>query len=57
MFKQLSNLAGDEIYLLVSLLIFVAFFIGATIVLFRMKKTHINYMSQIPLESENQTNA
>lgn len=57
MFKQINNLAGDEIYLLISLLIFVAFFIGATIMLFKMKKTHTAYMSELPIESENQTNA
>lgn len=56
MFKQISNLAGDEVYLLISLLIFVAFFIGATIMLLRMKKTHTKYMSGLPMENENQTN-
>lgn len=57
MFKQISNLAGDEIYLLISLLIFVSFFIVATIMLFKMKKTHITYMSELPIESENETSA
>lgn len=52
MFKQINNLAGDEIYMLISLMIFVIFFIAATIALFRMPKTHINYMSDIPLENE-----
>ncbi|ADY50951.1 hypothetical protein Pedsa_0369 [Pseudopedobacter saltans DSM 12145] len=57
MFKQISNLAGNEIYLLVSLLIFIVFFIIATFMLFRMKKTHIAYMSELPVENDNQTNA
>ena len=56
MFKQISNLAGDEVYLLISLLIFIAFFIGATIMLIKMKKNHTTYMSALPMESENQTN-
>mgnify|MGYP003297141568 CR=1 FL=1 len=54
MFKQfVNNLHGDEVYMLLSLLIFFAFFIGATIALIRMKKSHISYMEKIPLESEN----
>ncbi len=52
MFKQINNLAGDEIYMLISLMIFVAFFVLATIALFKMPKTHINYMSDIPLDGE-----
>ncbi len=56
MFKQISNLAGDEVYLLISLLIFIAFFIGATIMLIKMKKNHTTYMSGLPMESENQIN-
>lgn len=57
MFKQINNLAGDEIYLLVSLLIFVAFFTVAAIMLFMMKKNYTTYMSELPFESDNQTNA
>lgn len=52
MFKQINNLAGDEIYMLISLIIFVAFFVLATIALFKMPKKHINYMSDIPLDGE-----
>lgn len=54
MFKQFINtLQGDEIYMLLSLFIFFAFFIGATVVLFKMKKSHLEYMSDIPLGQEN----
>jgi len=50
MFKQLNDLNGNEFFMLLSLFIFFAFFIGATIYLLRMKKNHISYMSNIPLE-------
>lgn len=50
MFKQLNNLNGNEFFMLLSLFIFFSFFIGATIYLLRMKKAHINYMSNIPLD-------
>ncbi len=50
MFKQLNNLGGNEFFMLLSLFIFFTFFIGATIFLLRMKKTHISYMSNIPLD-------
>lgn len=51
MFKQINNLEGNEVYMLLSLFIFFAFFIGATIFMLRMKKNHISYMSNIPLEN------
>lgn len=54
MFKQfIHSLQGDEIYMLLSLFIFLAFFIGATIAMLRMKKSHLEYMSDIPLNQEN----
>jgi hypothetical protein len=54
MFKQfVHSLQGDEIYMLLSLSIFFAFFIGATIAMLRMKKSHLDYMSDIPLNEEN----
>ncbi len=59
MFKQfIQSLHGDEVYMLLSLMIFFAFFIGATIAMMRMKKSHLDYMSDIPLktESEEKTN-
>lgn len=54
MFKQfIHSLRGDEVYMLLSLFIFLAFFIGATIAMLRMKKSHLEYMSDIPLNQEN----
>ncbi|MEO5911227.1 MAG: hypothetical protein ABIP95_10090 [Pelobium sp.] len=52
MFKQfIQSLHGDEVYMLLSLMIFFLFFIAATVALIRMKKSHIEYMSDIPLKS------
>ena len=50
MFKQITNLNGDESYLLFSLIMFMVFFIVVTIVLVKMNKTHIDYMSDMPIE-------
>jgi cbb3-type cytochrome oxidase subunit 3 len=56
MFKQFINtLQGDEVFMLISLMIFLLFFIGATLALIKMKKNHINYMSNIPLEDKTET--
>ncbi|MFC5283913.1 hypothetical protein [Pedobacter alpinus] len=55
MFKQfVKTLQGDEVFMLISLLIFVLFFIGATIALIRMKKSYTEYMADIPLNDENE---
>jgi hypothetical protein len=50
MFKQITNLNGDEGYLLFSLVMFMVFFIVVTIVLIKMKKPFIDYMSEMPME-------
>lgn len=50
MFKQITNLNGDESYLLFSLIMFMVFFIVVTIVLVKMNKAHIDYMSDMPIE-------
>ena len=47
---HLESIAGVEIYPIISLLIFVLFFIGLLVyVFFMVKKPHIKYMSEIPL--------
>jgi len=57
MFKQFINtLQGDEVFMLISLMIFFLFFIGATVALIKMKKKHIDYMSHIPFEEPIETN-
>ena len=53
MFKQFINtLQGDEVFMLISLSIFFLFFLGATIALIKMKKNHLDYMSNIPFENQ-----
>ncbi|MGZ3891225.1 MAG: hypothetical protein ACXVI9_12045 [Mucilaginibacter sp.] len=50
MFKQFTeNISGNQVYLLFSLFIFLVFFILVTVLLLRMRKQHIDYMSDIPL--------
>ncbi len=52
MFKQISNLHGDEIYLMVSLWIFLIFFTTVIVMLLTMRKDFTSYMEQIPLDEE-----
>ena len=50
MFKQFTeNISGNQVYLLLSLFIFLIFFIVVTVLLLRLRKQHIDYMSDIPL--------
>jgi cbb3-type cytochrome oxidase subunit 3 len=50
MFKQFTeNVSGTQVYLLFSLAIFLVFFIVVTIVLIRLKKNHVDHMSDLPL--------
>lgn len=55
MFKQIKDLAGGENYLIISLLIFMIFFILVTVYLIKLNKNYINQMSQMPI-SESQSN-
>ncbi len=51
MFKQFTeNITGNQVYLLSALLIFLTFFIVVTILLIRLQKQHVIYMSDLPLE-------
>lgn len=52
MFKQITDLGGNEWYLIISLWIFFVFFILVAVLLFRMRKPYTEYMSQLPLEEE-----
>ncbi|MCJ8208965.1 hypothetical protein MUY27_04540 [Mucilaginibacter sp. RS28] len=50
MFKQFTeNISGNQFYLLFSLSLFLVFFIVVTILLFKMKKDHVDSMSDMPL--------
>lgn len=46
----LTEIAGIEIYPIISLLIFSIFFLGLFVYVFTMKKKHSEYMGMIPLE-------
>ncbi len=51
MFKQFTeNINGNQAYLLFSLSIFFVFFIVVTILLVRLRKTHVEHMGELPLE-------
>ncbi|HYK77253.1 MAG TPA: hypothetical protein VEV16_09770 [Daejeonella sp.] len=50
MFKQfVDKAAGVEMYLIVSLVIFLVFFILVGLLLIKMNKKHIQYMSALPI--------
>jgi cytochrome c oxidase cbb3-type subunit 3 len=51
----LETISGIEIYPLISLFIFVLFFIGLTILIIRMDKKYISEMSLMPLEDKPKT--
>lgn len=50
MFKQIQDLSGGEIYLIISLFMFMVFFIGVAVYLFRLSKKHVSKMSNLPIE-------
>ncbi len=53
MFRQfIDKASGSEIYLITSLGIFLMFFIIVTVMLIRMNKKHISYMSELPLNDD-----
>jgi len=57
MFKQfIQNFADSRIYLISSLWLFLIFFILVAIMLFRMNKKYIEYMSNLPLEEDKEFN-
>lgn len=57
MFKQITSLNGDEMYLITSLWIFIVFFAIVGVMLFFMNKDYIQYMKDIPFdESDKETN-
>lgn len=53
MYKEiLQSIEGVEIYPIISLIVFVVFFIVVTIWLIRMDKNYINEMKQLPLTKD-----
>ena len=58
MFKQfIQNFADSRIYLITSLWLFLIFFILVAIMLFRMNKKHVEYMSNLPLKDDEDADA
>lgn len=56
MFKQfISNFTDSQFYLITSLWIFLAFFVVVSVLLYKMNKKHIEYMSKIPLTDSDKT--
>jgi cbb3-type cytochrome oxidase subunit 3 len=56
MFNQLiQNFADSQVYLISSLWLFLIFFILVAVMLTRMNKKHVKYMSELPLQ-ENEKN-
>lgn len=54
MFKEvLQSIEGIGIYTIVSMIIFMLFFIGMTIWLFKVDKKYIKTMSELPLKEDN----
>ena len=53
MFKQfIDKTIGNEIYLIISLGIFLVFFLIVCVVLIKMNKKHIKYMRELPLNDD-----
>lgn len=54
MFKDvLQSIEGVEIYTIISMIIFILFFLGMIIWLFKVDKKYIKKMSELPLERNN----
>ena len=52
-----ENISGIEIYPMISLLIFFLFFLALTFYVFKMRKSHAQYMAGRPLELEDQSSS
>ena len=53
MFKEvLQSIEGVEFYTIVSMIIFILFFIGMSIWLFKVDRNYIKTMSELPLNEE-----
>jgi tellurite resistance protein TehA-like permease len=54
MYKEvLQSIKGADIYAIISLFIFIVFFIVIVVRLLRMDKSYLKKMENLPLESEN----
>ncbi|HSW54038.1 MAG TPA: hypothetical protein VLH59_03035 [Ignavibacteriaceae bacterium] len=54
MFKEvLQSIEGIGIYTIISMIIFILFFIGMIIWIFKVDKKYIKHMSELPLNENN----
>ena len=54
MFKEvLQSIEGVEFYTIISMIVFILFFIGMTIWLFKVDRNYIKIMSELPLNEDN----
>lgn len=51
--NYLSSIEGVSVYAIISLIIFVAFFIGVTIWVINADKNYLTHMENLPLENDN----
>lgn len=57
MFSQfLDNVTGKQGYLVFAMLVFLIFFMVVALLLLRMRKKHIEYMSDMPLKDSDEDN-
>ena len=54
--NYLQSIEGVEIYPLISLIVFVIFFVVILVWMLKIDKNYIKEMEQLPLESENNRN-
>lgn len=50
--NYLTSITGVEIFPLISLLIFFLFFVGLALYVFGVNKSHVAYMSAMPVEAQ-----
>jgi cytochrome c oxidase cbb3-type subunit 3 len=53
--NYLTSITGVEIFPLLSLLIFFLFFLGLTLYVIGVNKSHVAYMSSMPVESSEES--
>jgi hypothetical protein len=50
--QMLGKISGVDIWMILSLIMFGLFFLAVIVRLFLIKKTHVEYLSQIPFSKE-----
>lgn len=49
---HMSEITGIELYPMISFVLFFSFFVGMIIWVYKTKKEHFNYLSNIPLDDQ-----